>query len=625
MALTDETMVRESGSLNHERPEVPIVDRVISADQLRQSLKRQRAVSTMKLGTRLLELKLITEQQLDNALRVQNSDSRRHLGEILLDLGVVSRRQLDQVLCEKLGIPLIELAQFKIDKDILRSLPEDLVRQSSVIPLCRIDGKLVVAVSDPLDSEPLERVRFCVQTPVIPVMAPREDIEQAIESYYSRGDATGREASTNVRPLRLETRKPDLTLEAVPTDDAESSIGRLVTKMIADARAVGASDIHVDTSAGAQHVTVRFRGAGGLSEYLRLPANLRNAIAARIKAMAGIDISERRRAQEGRIDTIEGGPADLQLRVVTVPTRDGNEDIAIRIVPNRELIPLQKLGMSAAVLESVQKLAALPRGLLVVSGPAGSGTTTTAYGIVGLREAAAAKIWTIESPVEATRSAWSQVEVNARVGWDYPAIMHTVARADPDVVLLGDMRSRETTALAVEAALERSLVVAAMRAHSAVETVARLLEMGVDTFGLSDALVGVLAQRLARRVCPSCRVSRTLTPSELDGLIQEYCDGTQVKASQVRSEWTQRYGSTIAIYGGQGCELCAGTGYSGHIGFYELMSVGPAVRTLMLQKRGAAELAAAAMQSGMRTLKQDGIEKALAGYCDMREVRASTI
>ncbi|HEV7803698.1 MAG TPA: GspE/PulE family protein [Burkholderiales bacterium] len=621
MGSTEHRLIREGTFHNAEGAELTIVERVISPEQLRQALRRERAVSTLKLGARLLELRLITQDQLNGALQVQNTDSRRHLGEILLDLGLVSRVHLHQVLCEKLGIPLIELAQFGIDGAVLRLLPEELVRKSNVVPLCRVDGKLVVAMSDPLDPEPLERVRFVVQMPVMPVMASVEEIEQAIRTYY--GPEAGSRDAQAARPARPEARRADF--ESVPVDASDHSVVKLVSQMIGDAHAAGASDIHLDASAGAQNVTVRFRRDGLLSEYASLPGHLRAAIVTRIKAMAGIDISERRRAQEGRIDAVDHVPSDLQLRVITVPTRAGNEDIAIKLIPVRELLPLQMIGLSDALLQAIKQLVAQPYGLVLISGPAGSGRTTTAHAILTLLNVPGAKIWTAESPAQAARSGLSQVEVNDKIGWDYPAVMSAVMRADPDVILIGELRDRATAALAVEASLKGALVLSALHGNGAADTVARLLDAGVDAFSLSDALLGVVAQRLARRLCLRCRISRPLKPAEIDALVEEYCDGTQLAAPQVRAEWTERFGSELLVYGAQGCDLCSGTGYRGRIGLYELMPGGAAMRPLMLQRRPVDELVTAAIHAGMRTLKQDGIEKALAGHCDFREVRAATV
>jgi type II secretory ATPase GspE/PulE/Tfp pilus assembly ATPase PilB-like protein len=341
--------------------------------------------------------------------------------------------------------------------------------------------------------------------------------------------------------------------------------------------------------------------------------------------MAGIDISERRRAQEGRIESIENGPPDLQLRVITVPTRDGNEDIALKLVTVRELMPLQMLGLSDTVLEQVRQLAAQPSGLVLVAGPAGSGRTTTAHAILTLLATPGAKVWTAERPVETPRPGLSQVEVNEKIGWDYPAVMGSIMRADPDVILVGEMRDRQTAALAVEASLKGALVLAALHGNSAPEAVARVLDLGVDAYSLSDALLGVLAQRLARRLCVRCRISRPLKDAEVAALAEEYRDGTPLTAADVRAEWQTRFGRELLIYGAQGCDLCGKTGYRGRIGFYELLRSGPAVRTLVLQRRSPDELSAAAMRDGMRTLRQDGMDKALAGHCDFREVRAATV
>ena len=611
------TYDRPAAYASAERSELAIVERVISPEQLRQALRRESAASTLKLGARLLELRLITQDQLNGALQVQSTDTRRHLGEILLDLGLVSRGHLYQVLCEKLGIPLVELSQFDIDGAVLRLLPEDLVRQSGVLPLCRVDGKLVVAVSDPLDPEPIERARFVAQIPIIPVMANRDDIEHAIRSHYG-GDASGAP-----RPLRTEPRR---TEHDVPAFDAsEASVVRLVNRMIAEAHASGVSDIHIDASGSAQQVTIRFRRDGRLSEYTALPAQLRAALVTRIKALAGIDISERRRAQEGRIESIENGPADLQLRVITVPTRDGHEDIAIKLVTVRELMPLQMLGLSDAVLEQVNQLVAQPSGLVLVAGPAGSGRTTTAHAILTLLATPGAKVWTAESPIETPRPGVSQVEVNEKIGWDYPAVMGSIMRADADVILVGEIRDRQTAALAVEASLKGALVLAALHGNSAGEAVARVVDLGVDAYSLSDALLGVVAQRLARRLCVRCRISRPLESTEADALAQEYCEGTPMRPADVRADWETRFGSELMIYGARGCDLCGTTGYRGRIGLYELLRGSPAMRPLVLQRRPPEALAAAAMREGMRTLKQDGMDKALAGHCDFREVRAASV
>ena len=619
MGTHDAAPMRDAAFKTGDQANPATVERVRSREQLRSTLRRERAVSTLKLGARLLELRLITQDQLNGALQVQRTDTR-HLGEILYDLGLVSREHLYQVLCEKLGIPLIELGQFDMDVSVLRLVPEELARGSGIFPLCRSEGNLVVAVSDPLDPTPLERLRFVVQMPVVPVLAAREEIEQAIRLYYG-ADPSGRDT-----PAAARQQRPDMrAVESAPAEDADTSVVKLVNKIIEEGYTSGASDIHIDGSLGAQHVAVRFRRDGRLSEYVRLPAHLRAGIVTRVKAMAGIDISERRRAQQGRIDMIENGPPELQLRVITIPTRDGNEDIAIKLVPDRDLLPLQMLGLGDSVMAGIEQLIAKGQGLVLITGPAGSGRTTTAHAILTRVNVPGAKIWTAESPVEIPRPGFSQIEANEKIGWDFATIMRSVMRADPDVIMIGELRDRETAALAVEASLRGCRVLSTLHGGSAAETYARVVDMGVDAYSLADAFLGVISQRLARRLCSRCRISRALTADEIDALLEEYCDGTPLETSVVRAEWNARFGNVLEIYGATGCEACGHTAYRGRIGLYELMSGGAAMRPLLLQRRPVDELVAAAMRNGMRTLKQDGIEKALAGHCDMNEVHAATV
>ena len=608
--------LRDAAASSGAAEDLAAVERVRSREQLRHALRRERAVSTLKLGARLLELRLLSQDQLNGALELQRTDSR-HLGEILFDLGLVSRDHLYQVLCEKLGIPLIELAGFDIDPAVVRLVPEELARTSGVLPLCRSDGNLVVAVSDPLDPTPLERVRFAVQMPVVPVLAAREEIDHGIRAHYG-GEPAVREAPALARPQRAET----LVMETVAVEDA--SVVKLVNRVIDEGYASGASDIHIDSSAGAQYVAVRFRRDGRLAEYARFPSHLRAGIVTRVKAMAGIDISERRRVQEGRIDMIENGPAELQLRVMTIPTRDGNEDVAIKIVPDRDLLPLEMLGLPDAVHAGIESLIR-KSGLLLIAGPAASGRTTTAHALLTRLNVPGAKIWTIENPVEIPRPGFSQIEANDRIGWDFATILRSVMRADPDVILLGELRDRETAALAVQASLRGCLVISTLHGSSAAEAYARVVDMGVDAYSLADALLGVVSQRLARRLCSRCRISRALTADETDALLEEYCRETPLEPAAVREEWKVRYGDALSIHGAPGCGVCGNTGYRGRIGLYELMPGGAHMRAPLLQRRPADEIVTVAMNEGMRTLRQDGLEKALAGHCDMNEVHAATV
>jgi type II secretory ATPase GspE/PulE/Tfp pilus assembly ATPase PilB-like protein len=617
MISIDERPIQNAAVSGRGRDELTIVEQVVSPEQLSEALRRRRAVSTLKLGGRLMELGLITRDQLDTGLQIKERETGKHLGEILLDLGLISASHLQQVLCEKLGIPLVDLDQFDYDPDVLALLPRELVRETGVLPLCRVEGnKLVVATSDPLDPEALDRVRFLVQMQVVPAFAPREKIEQAIASRY--GDA----------PF-VEPRAPgltDWTMGGGRSDAAEAadiSVVRLVNRILAEACASGATDIHIDSSLGPEHVAVRFRRDGRLNQQMRLPAHLRQGIVTRLKTLAGIDIADRRRPHEGRIDALEHLADGVRLRVLTVPTRDGGEDVAIKLVPASDLPPVERLGMPEPVLDAVKRFMSGSQGLTLFAAPAGNGKTTTAHTIVGLLDTAGAKIWTAESPVEIHRPGLSQVEVLEKEGWTYAATVRTIVQADPDVLLVGDVRDRETAAVAIDASLRGCRVLATVRANSAAEGIARLLDMGVDAFGLADALLGAVGQRLLRRLCEQCRSRRTLTTAEIDALLAEYCHGTQLSASSVRDDWAQRFGAELSEHRAQGCDACGGTGFMGRIGLYELVLGGPAVRPAVVERRSVGELAAAALLSGHRTLRQDGIEKVLAGRCELHEVRAA--
>jgi type II secretory ATPase GspE/PulE/Tfp pilus assembly ATPase PilB-like protein len=614
MTIIEQTPTREAAL----REDLTIVEQVVSPEQLNEALRRRRAVSTLKLGGRLIELGLITQGELDAALEVKERARGQHLGEILLDMGVISASHLQQVLCEKLGIPLVDLDCFEFDADILKIVPETLVRETGLMPLCRVEGgKLIVATSDPLDPEPLDRMRFFVQSQVVPVFAPREKIERAIDTRYGLGGAGAGAArvSGDERPMA------DARTDVAETPDI--SVVSLVNKILAQGCTSGATDIHIDSSLGPDHVAVRFRRDGRLADQTRLPAHLRQGIVSRLKALAGIDISDRRRPHEGRIDSFAQGPEGVQLRVLTVPTRDGAEDVAIKLVPARDLPPLDRLGMPDAVLGSIRQLISRPQGLMLVVAPAAHGKTTTAHTILGMLDAAGTKIWTAESPVEFHRPGLSQVEVLEKEGWTYASAVRTIVQADPDVLLVGELRDRETAALSVEASLRECRVLATVRANNAAEGVARLLDMGVDAFGLGDALLGAVGQRLAKRLCERCRSKRTLAPAEIDALLIDYCQGTQLGMAQVRDDWTARFGKELTEHRAQGCEACSGTGFTGRIALYELLLGGPAVKPALIARRPVGELAAAAARAGQRTMKQDGIEKVLAGYCDMRDVRAA--
>jgi type II secretory ATPase GspE/PulE/Tfp pilus assembly ATPase PilB-like protein len=338
--------------------------------------------------------------------------------------------------------------------------------------------------------------------------------------------------------------------------------------------------------------------------------------------MASLDISERRRAQDGRINFQQFGPLKLELRVATIPTTDGLEDIVMRLLSAGEPLPLSKLGLREPVQDALGKLLERSYGLILVCGPTGSGKTTTLHSLLGVLNAPERKIWTAEDPVEISQPGLRQVQVNSRIEWTFAAAMRSFLRADPDVIMIGEMRDAETASMAIEASLTGHLVLSTLHTNSAAETIVRLLEMGMDPFSFADALIGVLAQRLARRLCEACRSHRPATQEELAALAEEYCRDTPLVPEAVIADWRARFGGNPHVYQAAGCDRCRRTGYRGRIGLHELLVTTPDLRQRMQRKASASELRNEAMRTGMVTLRQDGIEKCLLGMTDVHEVRA---
>jgi len=591
---------------------------VISPEQLYSELKRQRGIPMKKLGSALIELGLITEEQLGQALERQKGNRNKPLGEILVERGHITQLDLLRVMTKKLGIPSVDLKKFRIDPGVVKMVPDRIAREHVLVPLCMDGQALVVAMENPLDPLPVERIRFFTQTPVVPVMAGRDDIATAIAVLYPQQFALDRVDDLVNRMASEGLEEPEDDTQLL---DSDSTLVRMVNAMILDAHTARVSDIHIETNPGRKNVTIRFRKDGQLQDYLEVPASFRSAMVSRLKIMAGLDIAERRIGQDGRISFGRFGPARLDLRIATIPTQRGLEDVVLRLLYGGEPLPLDKLGLREPVIEQVRTLMARSYGLILVCGPTGSGKTTTLHSLLAVLNSPERKIWTAEDPVEIVQPGLRQVQINTKVGWTFAAALRSFLRSDPDVIMVGEMRDAETASIAIEGSLTGHVVLSTLHTNSAPETVVRLLEMGMDPFNFSDSLTGVLAQRLARRLCDSCKVSSVLSRAELADLAREYCHETSVDENQVIAEWRERYGEP-RLYHAPGCDACKKTGHSGRVGLHEVLVSNAELRGLVRRRASADELREAAVRKGMRTLKQDGIEKCLAGLTDLPEVRA---
>jgi type II secretory ATPase GspE/PulE/Tfp pilus assembly ATPase PilB-like protein len=417
-------------------------------------------------------------------------------------------------------------------------------------------------------------------------------------------------------------------------EDPGGEMVRLVNKIIMDAYRHGASDIHIEPLPGMGKTGIRFRKDGALAPYIEIPGGCRRALVERVKVMCGLDVAEQRQPQDGKIDFKKYGPLDIELRVTTIPAMGGVEDVVLRILAAREILPLDLLGIQSFNLDRLRATVEKPYGLFLVCGPADSGKTTTLHSLLNHLNTPATKIWTVEDPVEITQQGIRQVQVDRKAGQDFATILRALLRADPDVIMVDALGDKGAVDMGIDAALAGHLVCSTLHTNSAPQSVARLLDMGVDQFKLADALLGVMAQRLARRLCPACKQAYHPAGMELELLLTEYCEelnnsGTfsqDAKAGRaaVLAGWRARYADRdgkFTLYRAVGCDACQ-RGYRGRIGLHELLVVSDKVRQLLQERARVAQLRAAAVEDGMPTLRMDGIEKILLGHTDIKMVRA---
>ncbi len=417
---------------------------------------------------------------------------------------------------------------------------------------------------------------------------------------------------------------------------ADNELVKFVNKVIIDAYNQKVSDIHIEPMPGKAKTGIRFRIDGTLQPYIEVPAQFRQAMVTRLKIMCDLDISEKRKPQDGKIKFKKYGPLDIELRVATIPSAGGVEDVVMRILAAGEPIPLEKLGLTDHNKDRLEKTVSKPYGLFYVCGPTGSGKTTTLHSILKFLNTPDTKIWTAEDPVEITQKGLRQVQVNKKAGIDFALVMRAFLRADPDIIMVGESRDKETVSMGVEASLTGHMVFSTLHTNSAPESITRLLDMGMDPFNFADALLGILAQRLAKKLC-DCKESYVASSQEIKDFIKEYSEelrNTEAwkadpggEAQQLLDDWMTRYGKDggLKLYRAVGCDKCNKTGYKGRIGLHELMIADDQLKKLIQERARVAELFASALSSGMRTLKMDGMEKVLMGLTDLKMVRSVCI
>ncbi|MES2831659.1 MAG: ATPase, T2SS/T4P/T4SS family [Pseudomonadota bacterium] len=596
---------------------------IVSQEQLEEVLKRQKSMPQMRLGEALLQEHLITTEQLDDALALQASDRKMPLGDILVSMQVVTVDTIKRVLAQKLGIPFVVLRTFKFELDLIKAIPGEFVRKHVVMPMYRTDTRMVVALENPLAAQTLQALSILTKLKIDPVMASLDDLTYVIEQFYG-GLGTRENISELVSELGAGSAAITLEHANDAITESDNVLVRLVNKIIVDAADQGVSDIHIESMKGNRPTRVRFRKDGVLSTYSEIPANFRSALVSRLKIMSRLDISEKRHSQDGKINFEQFGPAKIELRVVTMPTTEGLEDIVMRILAAPKAVSIDSLGLSPYALEGLKKLAHKPHGLLFVCGPTGSGKTTTLHALLAFINTPERKIWTVEDPIEITQDGLRQVQVQTRIDWTFAAVLRSFMRADPDVIMVGETRDPETAKTVIEASLTGHLVFSTMHTNSAAESVVRLLDFGLDPFNFADALHGVVGQRLARRLCTQCRKVHAATEEEIELLAYEYCFETELDKDQIRAAWLKQHGGKsgkINLYSSPGCAHCSNSGYKGRVGIHELLITTAAIRKKIHARATVNDILNTAMAEGMRTIKQDGIEKILSGDTDWNQIK----
>jgi len=553
------------------------------------------------LGQVLLDEGLVTREQLEKAIQMQQR-SGGHLASILVEQGVLSNQQLAKALSIQWGLDYIDLTGFEIDPAAVNVLPQHIARRHRVVPITKSKTRLKLAISDPLNVIALDDVRLITGLEIDPVVAAQEDIAAAIGRMYGMGtiDEAMRQASNLDLEIPTDDRGEEISIEKLRTMVDEAPIVRLVNLIINQAIADGASDIHVEPHR--RSLQIRYRVDGVLRDTMGPPKAVQPAMVSRIKIMANMDIAERRVPQDGRIHVVTEGK-EYDLRVSTLPTVFG-EKVVMRILDQSTTrVGLNKLGFSAATLETWEGLANKPYGMLLVSGPTGSGKSTTLYSTLAKLNSLEKNILTIEDPVEYQLPRINQIQINPKAGLSFANGLRSFLRQDPDIIMVGEIRDKETAEIAIQASLTGHLVLSTVHTNDAPSATTRLVDMGIEPFLVSSALVGVLAQRLARTICPHCKEGYTPPPEALHRLGLEPDEGEEV-----------------IFYRGRGCDRCKNSGYKGRIGLFELMVMTESIRQLVLKGASASQIETQAMSEGMKTLGEDGIIKLLEGSTTVEEL-----
>ncbi len=597
------------------------------------------AAKAPRIGDLLLREGLVTQDQLNAALAEQRHNGTR-VGYNLVKLGFVKETDLTRMLARQHKMPAVDLTKFQVDPRIAKLIPAELALKHSVLPLKRDGRTLTVAMSDPASMSVLDDIKFITRLDIFPVIAGEFTLRNAIEKFYESGEA-------QMQSLLSEIPDDDVEILESEAEDGnngaalidEAPVVKLINAIMTDALKKGASDIHFECFE--KELRVRYRIDGALQEIMKPPIKMRPALISRFKIMASLNIAERRVPQDGRIK-LKIGSKVIDFRVSTLPTLFG-EKVVLRILDKGNLtLDLGTFGIEPRAERELMEAISNPYGMVLVTGPTGSGKTTTLYSALSKINNIDVNIMTAEDPVEYNLFGINQVLVRTEIGMTFAAALKAFLRQDPNIIMLGEIRDLETGGIAIKAALTGHLVLSTLHTNSAPETVTRLMDMGIEPFNVASALNLILAQRLVRRVCSKCAEAYKMDKAEvagakIDGGItmrdMHFTDMALRDAKTRATDSAKPFMDQITldtrmedlpVFRGKGCEQCDGTGLKGRQGLYEVMSMTPNLRKLIMQSAGAAEIQRAAIEEGMLTLRMDGWLKVLKGICPLEQVVRET-
>lgn len=630
---------------------------ITTPEKLLQALEKQSRMPMIRVGEALLRLGYINQHQLDSALEKQKTDRSAPLGQLLRGMGFITQNDLNTALVRKMGYPVVDPTVFPIQAEVTLKISFAVAQRLHIMPLMRRGNTWVIAMTDPTLRATLDELEFILQARIAAVLADADRIVKAQQKAYGKlgqindkslaFDATHtadlaikhahQPQSSGTTNQLLETLEQDVAREAQkekPIEQSDNSLVRLVNQMIVEAHAQGVSDIHIETRPAPYKTRIRFRRDGVLSPYLELPHTYKSALLARLKIMADLDISERRKPQDGKINFAQFvADKKLELRIATIPTTGGLEDVVMRLLSSAKPIELDRLDLSPTNFRNLRDAVInRPYGMVLCVGPTGSGKTTTLHSVLGYLNTPQRKIWTAEDPIEITQPDLRQVQVNPKIGWTFAKALRSFLRADPDVIMVGEIRDQETAHIAIEASLTGHLVLSTLHTNSAAETVTRLIDMGMDPFNFADSLLAVLAQRLVRRLCHACRKSEIAEPDYVKELIEDYLHTIPPELrptpQALEAQWIRQYGGIegkLLRYSSTGCPQCNDTGLRGRLGLHELLLISPSVRRLIQTSTRPDQIQREGFSDGnFQTLRQDGICKVLMGQTTIEEVRANS-